>query len=132
MSFNLFGLYFTFIMGGLIILISYASEPALALIHKRRNYKHYGYLEWACNSVLQLQRQGHEGLGLGTWEDCVGDVPISQPNQMLGTLDITDPNHPLLRAATPNSSTAVGSPPDSPAKWSDITSQGVIPRPKTR
>lgn len=54
-------------------------------------------MEWACHSVLQLQRQGHETLGLGTWDKCIEEVPIYRPDEMMGVLIITDETHPLLQ-----------------------------------
>lgn len=97
-SFSLFGLCFTFATGFVIALLSYLVEPVLEYLHKHsKQFDEYKYLEWTSHSVLQLQRQGHENLGLGTWEKCIDKVPICRPEEIMGTLDITDGSHPLLR-----------------------------------
>lgn len=84
-------------MGAAIVLLSYSLEPLFEYLHRRRKYDQYKYLEWTSHSVLQLQRQGHEALGLGTWEKCIETVPITQADEIMGVLDITDGAHPLLR-----------------------------------
>lgn len=97
-SFSLFGLFFTIATGLVIALLSYLLEPMFEYLHKHnKQFNEYKYLEWTSHSVLQLQRQGHETLGLGTWEKCIEKVPICRPEEIMGTLDITDGSHPLLR-----------------------------------
>ncbi|KAI0453580.1 hypothetical protein F5B21DRAFT_479152 [Xylaria acuta] len=100
-SFSLFGLYFTFITGGLIILISYILDPTLACLHKRHHHKSYAHLEWRSNATLQIHRQAEEALGLGTWDNCTGSIPTTKQGDILANLDITNPKHPTLcRPAT--------------------------------
>ncbi|KAH9908442.1 hypothetical protein F4778DRAFT_717254 [Xylariomycetidae sp. FL2044] len=96
-SFSLFGIYFTFLVGGLIAVASYLLEPISALLHKKRGFKEYAHLEWITNSTLQLQRLAHEELGVGSWANCTDDVPITKADQVIGLLDITDRKHPVLR-----------------------------------
>jgi hypothetical protein len=69
-SFSFFGPAFTFITGALIIVASYATEPILACLHRRRKYKPYAYLEWVSNSSLQLHRLAHEEVGPNPWSNC--------------------------------------------------------------
>lgn len=68
--------------------------------------------EWFINETLQLQRLAHEELGLGEWESCTGSrvIPVTRKDQLLGTLDCTDPKHPRLvnSAAMLNESTHGG------------------------
>ena len=55
--------------------------------------------EWFSNDKLQLQRMAHEELGLGgTWSGCTGPhtIPITEKGQLLGVLDVSDPDHPRL------------------------------------
>ncbi|KAI3319692.1 hypothetical protein HD806DRAFT_547935 [Xylariaceae sp. AK1471] len=95
-SFSLFGLLFTFVVGSLIILTSYLLEPVSKLLYKKWGCKTYAYLEWTTNSTLQLQRLAHEELALGTWSKGTGEVPTTEPGDLLGCLDISNPDHPVL------------------------------------
>ena len=49
------------------------------------------------NSVLELQRQAHEALGLGTWSLSKIGTRVTKSGGQLGVLDITNPKHPVLR-----------------------------------
>ncbi|KAI0458885.1 hypothetical protein F5B21DRAFT_527707 [Xylaria acuta] len=95
-SFSLFGLFFTLVVGLLIVLISYLLEPISEYLCKR-GYNQYAHLEWVANGTLQLQRLAHEELGSGVWSGCVGDIPTGKEDELLGSLDITDLDHPVLR-----------------------------------
>ncbi|KAI0550033.1 hypothetical protein F4679DRAFT_226114 [Xylaria curta] len=97
-SFSVFGLFFVFIVGLLLISISYLLEVISALLAKRKGYKQHAYLEWNTNATLQLQRLAHEELGIGTWSKCVEAVPATMPGETLGLLDISDLTHPILCA----------------------------------
>lgn len=83
-------------MGGLIVLASYLLEPLSSLLYQKHKYAH---LEWVTTATLQLQRLAHEELGFGTWSRGAHQVPSTEPDDLLGYLDITDPSHPVLRAA---------------------------------
>ncbi|KAF9634368.1 hypothetical protein BFW01_g5263 [Lasiodiplodia theobromae] len=93
------GLALIFGLGGFIIVLSYTIEPITACIQTRRRSDHYSRLEWVANDVLQLQRLAHEELGLGgVWRNCAGAVPTTErPDDQLGVLDVSDPEHPRLR-----------------------------------
>ncbi|KAI0456529.1 hypothetical protein F5B21DRAFT_522677 [Xylaria acuta] len=95
-SFNLFGLYFTFISGAIITCVSFALEPLLACLYKRREYKPYAHFEWISNNSLQLHRLAQEELGLTKWSRCTEEVPTTDDDVYLASLDITDPKHPTL------------------------------------
>ena len=96
MSFSIFGVFFLFLSGGLIIFISLIIEPILAYLHRKRQYGQYAYLEWVTNESLQLQRLAHEEIGWGTWSRTEGPVPIVQEGQELACLDLKDIKHPRL------------------------------------
>lgn len=85
-SLSLFGLYFTYVTGIIIILASYIAEPLLALSYSRRRYKEYKYLEWAANSTLQLQRLAYQGLGSEKWSNYTDDIPKTRPGYFLADL----------------------------------------------
>ncbi|KAI0536531.1 hypothetical protein GGR58DRAFT_503168 [Xylaria digitata] len=96
-SFSLFGLFFTLTVGLLLILVSYLLEPMFESLHKRKGYKQYAYLEWVAGATLQLQRLAHEEIGFGTWSEGTETIPMAKEGELLGSLDITDPRHPILR-----------------------------------
>lgn len=77
-------------------------EPVLAAVFKlhwfQDNQKlRYAYAEWQAGSTLQIQRLAHESLGVGTWSNATGTVPITQGDEKLATLDISDLSHARLR-----------------------------------
>lgn len=86
-----------FFFGLLVIIISFAIEPIASCVQRRFKLTPYARLEWYSTSVFQLQRFAHEELGLGTWENCDGDLPATAPGTMLATLNIADESHPLLQ-----------------------------------
>lgn len=97
-NFSVFGLAFTFAVGGIIIVISCILETSPNFVLKlfKSNRHAYSQLEWCANGTLQLQRLAHEELGLGTWTECTSDVPMTEKGEMLGVLAITDPSRPRL------------------------------------
>ncbi|XXG96189.1 hypothetical protein Hte_002470 [Hypoxylon texense] len=111
-SFSIFGLYFTYITGAIIIVLSYILEPTLSCLQRRRNYKDYVNLEWITNETLQLHRLGQEVIGWGTWQHCTGSIPVTRAENKLGPLNISDLEHPILRRpdAEHLEDKAVGSP----------------------
>ncbi|KAI1327963.1 hypothetical protein F5Y16DRAFT_420312 [Xylariaceae sp. FL0255] len=94
-SFSLFGILFVYIIGFIIILASYLINPVARFLFKM-GYARYTYLEWTTNSTLQLQRLAHEGRGFGTWSGGRDKIPVTQKGELLGCLDITNPDHPIL------------------------------------
>ncbi|KAI0418902.1 hypothetical protein F5X98DRAFT_362848 [Xylaria grammica] len=96
-SFSLFGLVFIFLVGSILLATSYLLEPVSAFLYKKKGYKKYEHLEWTSNATLQLQRSAHEEAGFGTWSKCTGAVPRTEANELLGSLDITKPDHPVLQ-----------------------------------
>ncbi|GAW18725.1 hypothetical protein ANO14919_082060 [Xylariales sp. No.14919] len=96
-SFSVFGLLFTFMIGFLITLTSYILEPVSGLLYRRWGFKSYAHLEWASQTTLQLQRLAHEELGSGTWSNGTKEIPTTEVGDLLVSLDISDPDHPVLR-----------------------------------
>jgi len=95
-SFSLFALYFTLIVGLLLILTDLILEPIFDCLQRRKGYKQYESLEWTTNGVLQLQRLGYESSSSGTWSHCTDTVPITNPDEPLVYLNLDDPLHPQL------------------------------------
>ncbi|KAI0444191.1 hypothetical protein F4803DRAFT_561064 [Xylaria telfairii] len=96
MSMSLFGLYFTYIVGVLVIIVSYLLEPILTYAQRRWRYREYENLEWISNGTLNLQRLAYDQSGLGNWSNCNDSIPITKANELLGSLDLTDLEHPKL------------------------------------
>lgn len=94
-SFSFFGVLFTYILGVVVIAVSFALEPILAVLYRRRNYKQYKFIEWTTDSTLQLQRLAHED-GNGEWLGCMDNVPTTEAGLQLRGLDTTDSQHPRL------------------------------------
>ncbi|KAI7782645.1 hypothetical protein LA080_013133 [Diaporthe eres] len=85
-SLSLFGLYFTYLTGIIIILASYTAEPVLTFFYFRRKYEDYKYLEWAANGTLQLQRLAYQGVGSEKWSNYTDDIPKTRPGYFLADL----------------------------------------------
>ncbi|KAJ2988175.1 hypothetical protein NUW58_g4116 [Xylaria curta] len=96
MSMSLFGLYFTYIVGTLIVIISFVLEPILSYAQKRWKYREYENLEWISNGTLNLQRLAYDESGQGNWSKCTEPVPVTNANELLGSLDLTNLEHPKL------------------------------------
>ncbi|KAI0509524.1 hypothetical protein F5B22DRAFT_638000 [Xylaria bambusicola] len=105
-SFNLFGLIFVFSVGGSLIATSYLLEPVAAFLYEKWGYKKYEQLEWTSNATLQLQRLAHEEAGFATWSNCTGTAPKTETGELLGSLNLTDPDHPVLKPAPPETKTS--------------------------
>lgn len=96
-NFSVFGLAFTFTLGGIIIILSFLLESPPSFVKSHLSKKHtYSQLEWSSNSTLQLQRMAHEELGMGAWSKCTEDVPITRRGEMLGVLSVRRKEHPVL------------------------------------
>ncbi|KAI0540025.1 hypothetical protein GGR58DRAFT_512040 [Xylaria digitata] len=104
-SFSVFGLLFTFVVGSLIVITSYLLEPISKLLHKKWGFKTHAHLEWTTNATLQLQRLAHEELGFGTWSEGTGEIPATEPDDLLGCLDISNIKHPSTTSVDHDQST---------------------------
>ncbi len=100
-SFSLFGLVFTFSVGSSLIVTSYLIWLISTCLYEKRGYKKYEHLEWTSNSTLQLQRLAQEESGFGTWSNCTSTAPSTKANELLGPLDITNPDHPIFQPSSP-------------------------------
>ena len=85
------GLIIIFVVGGLIIVTSFALPITVWRIQQRQNS--FGSLEWIVNDTLQLQRLAHEAVGAGIWQDTDGDFPTTAQCELLAELDVTNPTH---------------------------------------
>lgn len=88
-------------VGGLFMFMALLLDLILGGLFKLPWFKHsqkmrYAYAEWQAGSTLQIQRLAHEGLGLGTWSNTTGTIPVTRREDNLGTLDISNIAHPRL------------------------------------
>ena len=61
----------------------------------------YARLEWKATTTLQLQRQAHEAIAMGTWSSAADTIPVTEKGELLGVLNIANPKHPRLAQLTP-------------------------------
>ncbi|KAI0405835.1 hypothetical protein F4802DRAFT_136956 [Xylaria palmicola] len=108
-SFNFFALLFTYILGLVIVAISFSLEPLVDYLHRKWGHATHAHLEWTANSVLQLHRLMHDDGSEKalTWSHCTDLVPTTSAKVPLAALDITDPTHPKLNRATTATDTAL-------------------------
>ncbi|KAI3316465.1 hypothetical protein HD806DRAFT_458237 [Xylariaceae sp. AK1471] len=101
-SFNFFALLFTYILGLIIVAISFSLEPILGFLHRKWGYKTYEYLEWTTNATLQLHRLIHDDVYNKSlaWSRCVEAVPITTAGVHLAGLDISNIKHPKLKQSS--------------------------------
>ena len=83
-------------LGLLIICVNVSLHRLVSYVQRERHLKDYRRLAWKSNGLLQLQRLAHEEAGFGTWERCVKAVPLTAKGEVLATLDVTDPEHPVF------------------------------------
>ncbi|KAI1173319.1 hypothetical protein F4777DRAFT_457313 [Nemania sp. FL0916] len=96
-SFSIFGLLFTFVTGSLIVLVSYILEPVSYFLYRKWDFKKYAHLEWTALNTLQMQRLAQEELGYGNWSSGTEEIPTAEADDQLGCLDISNPDHPVLK-----------------------------------
>ncbi|KAI0189907.1 hypothetical protein F4808DRAFT_453962 [Astrocystis sublimbata] len=89
-SISVFGLYFIYITGVLIIVASYVIDPIFTCAQKRWKYREHENLEWISNETLQLQRLAYDESGQGGWSNCTNSIPITAPDQKLDALNLSD------------------------------------------
>lgn len=91
------GLGLTLGFGLLIMALSYALDPVMTCLQKRRGVTEYERLEWTTNSMFNLQRLAYEGAGQGgRWSHADGDIPVTEKGEVLAGLDIGDKRYPRI------------------------------------
>lgn len=85
-SFSVFGICFIYVIGALIIAISYLLEHIQAWLYRHRNLNEYAYLEWTANETLQLQRMAYQGVGSGNWSRYTDRIPLTEMGDILADL----------------------------------------------
>ncbi|KAJ4292470.1 hypothetical protein N0V90_009132 [Kalmusia sp. IMI 367209] len=103
-SFNILGLAIILIIGGIFIILENTLEAFVNWIDRRPSRRNnpratYARLEWQSNATLQLHRLAYEEAGYGTWYNCTGTVPVTEPGEKLGILDVRDKKHSRIEHA---------------------------------
>ena len=89
-------------LGLLITCVNVGLHRLVSYVQREIDLKDYRRLAWKSNGLLQLQRLAHEEAGFGTWERCAKAVPVTAKGEVLATLDVTNPEHPVfLRPMVP-------------------------------
>lgn len=135
----MFGLFFIYVVGAIIITLSYTLEPCLRLCHRRhikkcedRGLEHAGTykdVEWTTNNTLQLLRFAHENAGVDSWRRCADDIPVvDDPATPLCALDLREAAHPRLsRERTTMSGLTSSGSSDNVIQEVDATGQETCP-----
>lgn len=89
----MFGLCFTYAVGILLIVASYATEPICACLYRRFKFREYAHLEWTTNATLHFQRMAYQGIDSGEWTGEMDNIPTTKAGEMLAEL-------PMRAAAT--------------------------------
>ncbi|KAL1633282.1 hypothetical protein SLS58_011148 [Diplodia intermedia] len=97
-NFSVFGLALVFVVGSFFVTLSWALESLVQWVQGRRKLDAYARFEWTMNETLQLQRQAHEGLEIGSWSGCDKGVPVAGSIDRLAVIDLQDLTHPKLKA----------------------------------
>lgn len=92
----MFALLFIFILGIISIFTSFLLP--YCVYWARRDV--YASLEWRMHHPLQLQRLAHQGHGAGHWSNTAKYVPVTKEEDILATLDVSDPKGPKLLGQT--------------------------------
>jgi hypothetical protein len=100
-SFSVLGVAIILCVGGFFMLAAMLLEPIIAGLFMLPWFQHnhkwrYAYAEWQAGSTLQLQRLAYESLGGSTWSNATGTIPVTQPEERLAMLDISNPTHARL------------------------------------
>ncbi|KAI0538441.1 hypothetical protein GGR58DRAFT_526242 [Xylaria digitata] len=95
-SVSVFGLYFTYLTGLLVIILSLVMDSLFSCAQKRWKYKEYENLEWISNETLQLQRLAYDESGQAEWSNCTDSIPVTAPGQNLGSFNLNDLEHPRI------------------------------------
>ncbi|KAF3765644.1 hypothetical protein M406DRAFT_227270, partial [Cryphonectria parasitica EP155] len=74
-SFSFFGIMFVYVLGVVLIALSFSLEPILASLYRRRGYRQYSFAEWNSHGTLQLQRLAHDD-GDDEWAGCMEQIPV--------------------------------------------------------
>ncbi|KAI9884426.1 MAG: hypothetical protein M1823_003780 [Watsoniomyces obsoletus] len=87
-NFNIFGIVIMFVVGSIIIVISWVLEPLVGFLRQRFwKGSDYKRVQWLLNSTLQLQRIAFETTGLGgPWLRVGKTVPITREKHDLGEM----------------------------------------------
>jgi hypothetical protein len=85
-SFSLFGLYFIFITGAIIIAASYGMERIFDFFQRYVGSKEDKSLQWQANQMLYLQSLCFHSIGRGIWSKGTVPVPVTRPGDKLHPL----------------------------------------------
>ena len=101
-SFSVFALALLFVIGLLIVLLSFFVEDIATIVQRRWKRGEIGRAMWKANEMLQIQRMlyEHSDAGGGTWHDGPNGVPVTDLGEEMGMLKVGDRSAPNSRSGT--------------------------------
>jgi hypothetical protein len=102
-NFSVLGIAIIIAVGGVIILLGASIDTIVGWLQSKNNPRR---LQWRADSKFQIQRMAYEGAGWGPWENCDGTIPYIATNMHLGLVDTTSIDHPTIKRAETDSTTA--------------------------
>jgi hypothetical protein len=106
-SFSVLALSLVIGFGGLVICCSFWLESTVAWIQNYLKLGVYRQIYWKLDSVFHLQRMAFEEAGLGDWDKCASDIPITARGQKIQLPTKWDEWHPSIRGKQAVSSQSV-------------------------
>ena len=100
-SFSVVGLSIILGVSALIILVNCVLEQTVYGIQRWQNTGLYRRMAWVLDGTLQLQRMAFESSGLGKWDRCTDEVPITPLGEKFPLTTTSNPEHPTLSPRIP-------------------------------
>lgn len=96
-NFSVLAIALIFSLGALITIINFGLEFLIGLVQSKKGAAGFRHLAWKTDGLLQLQRLAHEESGYGSWERCTNEVPITRFGEILASISVDNPKHPILQ-----------------------------------
>ncbi|KAI9812584.1 MAG: hypothetical protein M1827_004573 [Pycnora praestabilis] len=103
-SFSILALAVVFAIGIVIIGISIVLDSVVGYIQNWKKKGEYRRMNWILDGTLQLQRMAYEGNGLGTWQNCADEIPVTKLGERFRLPLGYDREHPTLGTPADNRS----------------------------
>ncbi|SLM36193.1 hypothetical protein LPUS_05668 [Lasallia pustulata] len=101
-SFSVVGLSIILALSVLIIGVNCFLEPTVHALQKWQNKGLHRHMAWVLDGTLQLQRMAYESSGLGHWDKCAKEIPITPLGEQFPLATTSDPEHPTLSPRIPD------------------------------
>lgn len=95
-SFSVVGLTIILGVGILIIWLNCVLESTVHAMRRWRNTGLYRQMAWILDGTLQLQRMAYESSGLGKWDNCDKEIPVTPLGERFPLMTTSNLEHPTL------------------------------------